>query len=77
MAALPQAMSNPTPTTDTCVVVRRHAADRHDVAHVAVGHQRHLPGPLRHLGELRPRGLVVRSEDLHGASRCEEWEREQ
>jgi hypothetical protein len=50
------------------VAVGRHATDGHDVAHVAVGHERHLPRTLRHLAQLEQCGFVVHPEDLHAAS---------
>jgi hypothetical protein len=50
------------------VLVRGDTTDRHDVAHVSVGHERHLPRPLGDLCQLRLRILVVRPEHLHVAS---------
>ena len=43
-----------------------HAADRHDVAQVAVGHERYAFGPPRDIGELRQGIRFVGAEDEHG-----------
>ena len=47
------------------VVVRRDAADRHDVAHVAVGHESGVDRVLTHMLELDDGLFVVLAEDLH------------
>ena len=47
------------------VAVRGHAADRHDVAEMTVGHQRRTHGPRRHVLQLTDRQLVMVPED-HG-----------
>jgi hypothetical protein len=47
------------------VAVCSDAPDRHDVAHVAVRHERDTLGGLRHFLELDDRLFVVLSEDLH------------
>src|SRR6266513_1164544 len=56
-------MSNPTPTTDTWSV-RGHAADRHDVPEVPIGHERGALGPARHVAQLGQRLRLVGPEDL-------------
>ena len=63
IAAFPQAMSKPTPTTETLLFVSRHAADRHDVAEMAVGHQCGALGPARDVLELSNGLGVMFSED--------------
>ena len=63
IAALPQAMSKPTPTTETCSRVGGDAADRHHVAEVAVRHQRGALGAAGDVLELRQRVRLVLAED--------------
>ena len=67
IAALPQAMSKPTPTTDTWSRYAADAADRHDVAEVAVGHERCVDCLFANVLELDERLFFVLSEDLHGS----------
>ena len=63
IAALPHAMSKPTPTTDTWLRYAGDAADRHDVAEMAVRHQRGALGAAGDVLELRERVRLVLAED--------------
>ena len=47
------------------IVVRGDTADRHDVAHVTISHERRIDRVLAHMLELADGLLVVLSEDLH------------
>jgi len=45
------------------IAVRRHAADRHDVTQMTVGHERHALGPRRHVAQLGERLFFVGAEN--------------
>jgi hypothetical protein len=48
------------------ILVGRHAADRHHVAQVPIGHQRDLARVPRDLLQLGTSAFIMRSEDSHG-----------
>ncbi len=63
-------MSKPTPTTDTCSRYAADAADRHDVAQVAVGHQGRAIGAAGDILELLHRVRLVLAEHGHVLLQC-------
>src|SRR5205823_5462551 len=47
------------------VSIRGHAANRHDIAHVPIGHQRRALRSARHIAQLLERVRLVRTENLN------------